>query len=75
MTILEVPHSPYDPRALLSLALPAHVDVLLDHGHTTAWLIGRLHCANGWTALIQYTDPTGHEHTVRVPATRVSLRR
>ena len=74
MTILDVPGSAFDPRALLSLALPAHVDVLLDHGHTSAWLIGRLHCADGWTALVQYTDPAGREHTVRVPASLVSLR-
>ncbi|MEU4192744.1 hypothetical protein AB0E69_12650 [Kribbella sp. NPDC026611] len=73
MTILDVPASAFDPRAILGLGLPAHVDVLLDQAWTSAWLIGRLHCADGWIALIQYVDSTGYERTVRIPADRVSL--
>jgi hypothetical protein len=36
-------------------------------------LIGRLHCADGWVALIQYADDTGRECTLRLPADRISL--
>jgi hypothetical protein len=73
MTALEVPGTGFDPRTLLGLGLPAHVFVQLDDRWQPAWLIGRLHCADGWVALIQYTGPGGAEHTRRVPADRVNL--
>jgi hypothetical protein len=56
-----------DLRSILGLELPAHVDALVDDDWRSAWLIGRLHCGNGWIALIQYTDADGHELTHRVP--------
>jgi hypothetical protein len=71
MTALELPGT--DPRIILGLGLPAHVLVRLDDGWAPAWLIGRLHCADGWVALVQFVDRTGCEQTVRVPADRVSV--
>ncbi|TCN39897.1 hypothetical protein EV644_10315 [Kribbella orskensis] len=56
-----------DLRSILGLDLPAHVVALVDDGCRSAWLIGHLHCGNGWIALIQYTDAGGHELTRRVP--------
>ncbi|TCM49398.1 hypothetical protein [Kribbella sp. VKM Ac-2568] len=56
-----------DLRSILGLELPAHVVALADDDWRSAWLIGRLHCGNGWIALIQYTDAGGHELTRRVP--------
>ena len=73
MTALALPGTEFDPRTILGLGLPAHVVVQLDDGWTPAWLIGRLHCADGWIALVQCVDGTGREQTVRVPADRVSL--
>ncbi|MGW1341017.1 hypothetical protein ACWCOV_08170 [Kribbella sp. NPDC002412] len=64
----------FDPRALLSLGLPAHVVFRLNGDWTQAWLIGRVHCADGWIALVQYTDGNGREHTLRLPADRVAAR-
>ena len=71
MTALGLPGT--DPRIILGLGLPAHVLVQLDDGWSPAWLIGRLHCADGWVALVQFVDRTGCEQTVRVPAERVSV--
>jgi hypothetical protein len=71
MTALEVPGTGFDLRAILDLGLPAHVLVNLDGSWASAWLIGRLHCANGWIALVQCPDATGHDRTVRVPAERI----
>ncbi|MGW6283245.1 hypothetical protein [Kribbella sp. NPDC055071] len=62
-----------DPRLLLELGLPAHVSIKLGTTWTSAWLIGRPHCADGWMALVQYVDPAGHEQTLRLPADRVAL--
>ncbi|NIK55193.1 hypothetical protein [Kribbella shirazensis] len=73
MTALAVPTSAGDPRPLLGVDLPAHVLVQLNDGWSPAWLIGRLHCADGWVALVQFLDNTGTEQTVRVPADRVSV--
>ncbi|MFC5261976.1 hypothetical protein ACFPJ1_07625 [Kribbella qitaiheensis] len=61
-----------DLRSILGLELPAHVDALVHDDWRSAWLIGRLHCGNGWTALIQYTDPPGNEQTRRVPFDQLS---
>ena len=74
MTVLDSPGVRFDPRTILNLALPAHVLVRLDDGWTPAWLIGRLHCADGWIALVQCTDAGGAERTVRMPAERVLVR-
>ena len=63
----------FDPRAILTLGLPAHVSVQLGDGWLPAWLIGRLHCADGWVALVQYVDASGREQTLRLPADRVAL--
>jgi hypothetical protein len=73
LTALEVPRTGFDPRILLGLELPAHVFVQLDAVWSPAWLIGRLHCADGWIALVQCVDDTGYERTVRVLADRVRL--
>jgi hypothetical protein len=73
MTALAPPTTACDPRPLLGVGLPAHVLVQLDGQWSAAWLIGRLHCADGWVALVQFVDRTGCEQTVRVPADRVSL--
>lgn len=74
MTALALPTTAIDPRAILGLDLPAHVLVQLGDEWTAAWLIGRLHCADGWIALVQCTDGTGHEQTFRVSLSRVRLR-
>lgn len=63
----------FDPRPLLHTELPAHVLALVGDRLRPAWLIGRLHCADGWVALIQYADDTGRECTLRLPADRISL--
>ena len=73
MTALAPPTTACDPRPLLGVGLPAHVLVQLDGQWSAAWLIGRLHCADGWVALVQFLDGTGSEQTVRVPADRVSV--
>jgi hypothetical protein len=71
-TVDHRPEAPvFDPRAILGLGLPAHVMVRLGDRRAPAWLIGRLHCGNGWVALVQYTDPTGREQTLRLPADQV----
>jgi hypothetical protein len=62
----------FDPRAILGLGLPAHVLAYLGDRWSPAWLIGRLHCADGWVALVQYVDASGREQTLRLPADRVS---
>jgi hypothetical protein len=62
-----------DPRLLLELALPAHVSIRLDRHWTSAWLIGRTHCADGWVALVQYVDETGQELTRRLPAHQIAV--
>ena len=74
MTALDVPRTACDPRPLLAVGLPAHVLIQQNDGWAPAWLIGRLHCADGWVALVQLVDGSGREQTVRVPADRVSLR-
>lgn len=61
----------YELRSILELALPAHVLALVDDVWRPAWLIGRLHHADGLMALIQYTDDQGHELTCRIPPTRL----
>ncbi|WP_344220800.1 hypothetical protein [Kribbella sancticallisti] len=71
MTDFMVRPSAYDLRSILGLALPAHVVALVDDDWRPAWLIGRLHCADGWIALIQYTDATGNELTRRIPVERL----
>ena len=71
MTVLGLPGT--DPRTILNLGLPAHVLVQLDDGWAPAWLIGRLHCADGWVALVQFVDGTGSEQTVRISADRITL--
>ncbi|MEV5960993.1 hypothetical protein AB0L70_04475 [Kribbella sp. NPDC051952] len=73
MTALEVPGAGINLRSILDLGLPAHVLVNLDGTWIPAWLIGRVHCANGWIAQVQCLDPTGAEQTVRVPAERIAL--
>jgi hypothetical protein len=68
------PEAPvFDPRTILALGLPAHVRVQLGDGWSPAWLIGRVHCANGWVALVQYVDADGREQTFRLPADRVAV--
>jgi hypothetical protein len=71
MTDFAVRSPVYDLRSILGLALPAHVVAQVDGAWRPAWLIGRLHCADGWIALIQYTDPVGQELTCRIPADRL----
>jgi hypothetical protein len=73
MTALAPPTTACDPRPLLGVGLPAHVLVQLHDGWSHAWLIGRLHCADGWVALVQFVDGTGSEQTIRIPADRISL--
>jgi hypothetical protein len=73
VTALQLPGTTCDPRPLLAVGLPAHVLIQQDDRWSPAWLIGRLHCADGWVALVQLVDSTGREQTVRVPADRVSL--
>lgn len=63
----------FDPRTILDLSLPAHVLAHLGDGWSSAWLIGRVHCANGWVALVQCTDATGREQTFRLPADQVTV--
>jgi hypothetical protein len=68
------PEAPvFDPRTILDLSLPAHVLAHLADGWASAWLIGRVHCANGWVALVQCADATGREQTFRLPADRVAV--
>jgi len=62
----------FDLRSILNLALPAHVDALVDGDWRPAWLIGRLHCGDGPIALIQYADAAGREQTRRLPLTQIS---
>lgn len=71
MTDFAVRPPVYDLRSILGLALPAHVVAQIDGVWRPAWLISRVHCEDGWIGLIQYTDPTGHEHTRRVPAAQL----
>ena len=63
----------YDPRPILQAALPARVLAAIGDRHRPAWLIGRVHTAEGLLALVQYTDDSGRERTDRVPFDRVSL--
>lgn len=63
----------FDPRAVLTISLPAHVAVQLADGWQPAWLIGRQHCADGWVVVVQCTDTAGHEQTLRLPANRIAL--
>jgi hypothetical protein len=72
MTAPAIARPASDPRLLLELGLPAHVSIQLGDGWISAWLIGRTHCADGWVALVQYVDPTGHEQTLRLPAHQVA---
>ncbi|MEU4390721.1 hypothetical protein [Kribbella sp. NPDC023855] len=74
MTDLSVRPSAYDLRAILDLALPAHVVALVDDVWQPAWLIGRQHHADGWTALVQYTASDGHELSCRIPVDRLGPR-
>ncbi|TWD80844.1 hypothetical protein FB561_1940 [Kribbella amoyensis] len=62
-----------DPRPILQAPLPAHVLAVVGRHRRPAWLIGRLHTAEGLLALVQYTDDDGHECTVRVPIDQISL--
>jgi hypothetical protein len=76
MTALALPESVapvFDPRIILGLGLPAHVLVRLDDGWTSAWLIGRPQCADGWVALVQCVDATGREQTLRLAPDRVTV--
>lgn len=61
----------YELKSILELGLPAHVLALIDDTWRPAWLIGRLHHADGWMGLIQYTDAHGHEQTCRIPTSRL----
>ena len=63
----------FDPRTILDLGLPAHVMVQLGDRWSPAWLVGRVHCANGWVALVQCTDATGREQTLRLPADQIAV--
>jgi hypothetical protein len=73
-TVDRRPEAPvFDPRTILGLGLPAHVEVELGDGWSPAWLIGRLHCADGWVALVQCVDAGGCEHTFRLAADRVAV--
>jgi hypothetical protein len=73
-TVDRRPKAPvFDPRIILGLGLPAHVEVQLGDRWSPAWLIGRLHCADGWVALVQCVDASGCEQTVRLAADRVAV--
>ncbi|WP_020391700.1 hypothetical protein [Kribbella catacumbae] len=61
----------YELKSILGLDLPAHVLALIDDTWRPAWLISRLHHADGWMGLIQYTDADGCEQTCRVPTSRL----
>lgn len=63
----------HDCRPLLQLPLPAHVQAWVDGRLRTAWLIGRLHRADGLVAMVQYTDDTGREYTANIPADHITL--
>jgi hypothetical protein len=69
MTDFAVRPPAYDLRTILALALPAHVVAQIDGSWRPAWLISRLHHADGWMALIQYTAADGRELTCRIPVT------
>jgi hypothetical protein len=71
MTDFAVRPSAYDLRTILDLPLPAHVVALVDEAWRPAWLIGCLHHADGWMALVQYTAPDGRELTCRIPVDRL----
>lgn len=62
-----------DPRPILGLGLPAHVFIQFGDGWVPAWLIGRVHCENGWMALVQCADATGREQTLRLPVHQVTV--
>jgi len=49
----------FDLRSILQLALPAHVDALVDGDWRPAWLIGRLHCGDGPIALGDFSEESG----------------
>ncbi|WP_328991792.1 hypothetical protein OG394_36300 [Kribbella sp. NBC_01245] len=63
----------FDPRAFTRLELPAHVSAWVQGTCCRAWLIGRVHCADGWIGLVQYEDGTGREITTRIPADLITL--
>lgn len=63
----------FDPRAFTRLELPARVSAWARGSWCRAWLIGRVHCADGWIGLVQYDDGTGREITTRIPADLVTL--
>lgn len=67
MTDFAVRPPVYDLRSILGLALPAHVLAQIDGTWRPAWLITRMHHADGWVALIQYTDDNGQELSCRIP--------
>jgi hypothetical protein len=71
MTDFAVRPTAYDLRAILALPLPAHVVALIDDSWLPAWLISRLHHADGWMVLIQYTAADGRELTCRIPVDRL----
>lgn len=63
----------FDPRPILQAPLPAHVLAVIGGRHRPAWLIGRLHTAEGLVALVQYTDDDGRECTARLPFDQLVL--
>ncbi|MFC0629063.1 hypothetical protein [Kribbella deserti] len=63
----------FDPRAFTRLELPAHVSAWVRGAWCRGWLIGRVHCADGWIGLVQYDDGTGREITTRIPADLITL--
>jgi hypothetical protein len=75
MTDFAIRPQVFDLRSILQLALPAHVVAWVDGDWRPAWLIGRLHCGDGWIALIQYTDATGRELTLRLSTDRLAAAR
>jgi hypothetical protein len=74
LTDFAVRPTAYDLRTILALALPAHVVAYIDDVWLPAWLIGRLHHADGWMALVQYTASDGRELTCRIPVDRLGPR-
>jgi hypothetical protein len=71
MTDFAVRPPAYDLRSILDLALPAHVLAQVDGAWRSAWLISRMHHADGWMALIQYTAADGRELTCRIAVDRL----
>ncbi|MEV6288390.1 hypothetical protein [Kribbella sp. NPDC051770] len=62
----------YDLRLFLQLSLPAHVACYVDGAWRPAWLVSRLHCGDGWVAVVQYDGPNSQELTARLPVDRIA---